>query len=63
LCHMALDDLCGIAQTVRERHRGALSHDVRGERFSVDELCHDVDERKGEGIQVFLGWVGSQVDS
>jgi hypothetical protein len=47
-CHMALDDLRGIVQTIGERHRGALSKDVRGERFSASELHHDIDEGEGE---------------
>jgi hypothetical protein len=45
---MALDDLRSIAQTVGERHRGALGKDVWGERFSASELHHDIDEGEGE---------------
>jgi hypothetical protein len=46
--HMALDSLHGVAQTVRECCRGTLGQSVRGERFSVGELHHDVDEGEGE---------------
>jgi hypothetical protein len=46
---MMLYDLRGIAQTVRERHQGALGQDVWGQRFSASELRHDVDEGEGEG--------------
>jgi hypothetical protein len=58
-CHMVLDDLHGVAQTIRERHRGALGKGVRGKRFSADELRHDVDEGEGEGTQVLPGRVRS----
>jgi hypothetical protein len=49
LCHIALDDLCGVAQAIRECHRGALGKDVRGERFSVSKLRHDADKEESEG--------------
>jgi hypothetical protein len=59
---MALDDLCGVAQAIRERRQGALGKDVRGERFSTSKLHHDVDEGEREGTQVLPGRVRSQVD-
>jgi hypothetical protein len=49
---MALDDLRGVAQAIRERRRGALGKDVRGERFFASELHHNVDEGESEGTQV-----------
>jgi hypothetical protein len=57
--HMALDNLRGVAQTVRERCRGALGQSVWGERLSAGELHHNVDEGEGEGTQVFPGRVRS----
>jgi hypothetical protein len=41
---MVLDNLHGVAQTVRERYQGVLGQSVQGERLSVGELRHNVDE-------------------
>jgi hypothetical protein len=31
LRHMALDNLCGVAQTIREHCRGTLGQSIRGD--------------------------------
>ena len=59
LRHRVANGLCGVAQTERERCRGAPDEVFRGERLSPDKLRHDVDEREGEVAQVLLGWSGS----
>jgi hypothetical protein len=56
---MALDDMRGVAQIVRECRQGALGKDIWEERFSTGELRHDVDEGEGEGTLVLLGWMRS----
>jgi hypothetical protein len=56
---MALYNLHGVAQIIRERYRGALGQSVWGERLSTGELRHDVNEGEGEGMQVLLGRVRS----
>jgi hypothetical protein len=58
-CHMALDNLRGVVQIVREHCRGTLGQSVQGERLSTGELRHDVDKGEGEGTQVLLGRVRS----
>jgi hypothetical protein len=58
---MVLNNLRGVAQTVREHCRGALGQNVRGEQLSAGELHHDVDKGEGESPQVLPGWVRSQV--
>ena len=57
--HKVANGLCGIAQTERERCRGALDKVFRGERLSSGKLCHDVGKQEGEAAQVLLGWPGS----
>jgi hypothetical protein len=47
-CHMVLNNLHSVAQTIRERCRGALGQSVWGERLSAGELRHDVDDGEGE---------------
>ena len=51
--------LYGVAQTERERCRGAPNEVFRGERLSSGKLCHDIDEREDEAAQVLLGQSGS----
>ena len=48
LCHKVANGLYGVAQTEWERCRGAPDEVFRGERLSLDKLCHDVGEREGE---------------
>jgi hypothetical protein len=47
-CHMSLNNLRDVAQTVQERRRGTLGQNVRGEQLSASELCYDVDKGEGE---------------
>ena len=44
LRHKVANGLCGIAQTERERYRGAPNEVFRGERLSFGKLRHDVGE-------------------
>ena len=60
LHHKVANGLCGVAQTERERCRGAPDEVFRGERLSSGKLRHDVGEREGEVAQVLLGRSGSQ---
>jgi hypothetical protein len=46
---MALDNLRGIVQTVRERRRGTQGRDIWGEGFAASELRHDIDEGEDKG--------------
>ena len=60
LCHKVANDLCGVAQTERERCWGAPDKVFRGEQLSSGKLGHDVSEREGETAQVLLGRSGCQ---
>ena len=59
LCHKVAIDLCGVAETERERYRGAPNEVFQRERLPSHKLCHDVGEREGEVAQVLPGWSGS----
>ena len=59
MCHEVTNGPCGVAQTQRERCRGAPSEVFRGERFPSGKLRHDVGEREGEARQVLPGRLGS----
>ena len=48
LRHRVANGLCGVAQTERERSRGALDEVFRRGWLSSGKLCHDVGEREGE---------------
>ena len=50
LCHKVANGLYGVAETKRERCRGAPDEVFRRERLSFDKLRHDVDEREGEVV-------------
>ena len=54
LRHKVAHGLCGIAQTERERCRGALDEVFWGERLSSGKLRHDISEREDEAAQVLL---------
>ena len=60
LRHKVANGLCGVAETGRERYRGALDKVFWGERPTSGKLCHDVGEQEGEVVQVLLGRSGSQ---
>jgi hypothetical protein len=45
---MVLDNLRGVAQTIREHCQGALGQSVQGEHLSAGKLRHDVEEGEGE---------------
>ena len=60
LCHKVAIDLCGVAETERERCRDAPDEVFWRERLPSGKLHHDVGEREGEVAQVFPGWLGSQ---
>jgi hypothetical protein len=62
LHNVVVDCHRNVVQAKREHHRGILSEVCWGERLSSCELCHDIDKRKGEVMQVLLGWMGSQGD-
>ena len=59
LRHKVANGLGGVAQTERERCRGAPDEVFQRERLSSGKLCHDIDEREGEVAQVLLGRSGS----
>ena len=46
LRHKVANGLCGVAETERERCRGALDGVFRRERLPFDKLCHDVANEK-----------------
>ena len=48
LCHKVANGLGGVAQTERERCRGATDEVFRGKWLSSSKLRHDVGEREGE---------------
>ena len=62
LRHEVANGPCGVAQTERERCRGAPDEVFRGERVSFGKLHHDVGEREGEAVQVLPRRLGSQED-
>ena len=48
LRHKVANGLCCVAQTERERYRGAPDKVFRGERLSSNKLRHNVGEREGD---------------
>ena len=59
MCHKVANGLCDVAQTERERRRGAPDEVFREERLSFGKLYHDIGEQQGEAAQVLLGRSGS----
>ena len=60
LRHKVANGLCGVAETRRERCRGASDEVFLREWLSSGKLCHHISEREGEVAQVLLGRSGSQ---
>ena len=59
LRHNVANGLCGVAQTERERCRGAPYEVFWGEQLFFGKLRHDISEREGEAAQVLPGRSGS----
>ena len=59
LCHKMAIGLYGVAETERERCRGAPDEVFQGEWLFSGQLRHDVGEREGKVAQVLSGWSGS----
>jgi hypothetical protein len=53
--------LHSVMQAKRKRCRAVK--DCRGERFSSDKLCHDIDKRKSEVAQILPGLLRSKEDA
>jgi len=60
LCHKVASSFCGVAQTKRERSRGALDEVFRRGWLSSSKLRLDVGKREGEVAQVLPGRSRSQ---
>ena len=59
MCHKVANGLYGVAETKRERCRGAPDEVFRRERLSSGKPRHDIGEQEGEVTQVLLGRSGS----